>query len=390
MLIYLSAGEHSGDMHAASLARTLRALCPDVELMGMGGPSMRAAGVELIHDPTAVSTIGFVEVLRNLGRYHRLLREVTRILAARRPDVVVWVDFGGFNLALARACRRLALPVVCVFSPSAWAYGRGRAEVMARCVTELAAVLPFEAEFYRSFGLKTTFVGHPLLDLVRNETDPDEFRAELGLSAEERLLALLPGSRLQEVERLLPVMLAAVGQLDAGRRIRPVLPLAPSIPITFVHSIVARAGRAPQIVPGRTYDVLRACDAAMIASGTATLEAAILGAPLVSIYRVSTLSYFVYKALRPPAERGRPISTALPNLVARRRIVPELLQGALTPSALAGEIAPLLDDPAARERMRSELAEVRRALGRPGAMRRVAEIVLRVAGRDVRTGEGGA
>ncbi|MGE5550788.1 MAG: lipid-A-disaccharide synthase [Bacteroidota bacterium] len=382
MLIYLSAGEHSGDMHAASLARALQARGADLELFGMGGPLMREAGVEILIDPTRSSTIGFVEALRSFTKYRRILRKVVAILAQRRPDVVVWVDFGGFNLALARACRRLGIPVVCIFSPSAWAYGRKRAVSMAACVTELAAVLPFEADFYRSFGLRTTYVGHPLLDIVRSTVKREDFRARLGIHPQESVLALLPGSRRQEIDRLLPVMLAALSKLRSeGRPLRAVLPLAPSISRVAVAEIVSGSGQRIDLISGGAYEVLSSCDAAIIASGTATLEAALLLAPHISIYRVSTLSLLIYKALRNPAERGKRISTALPNLIAGRQVVPELLQDELTAATLAANAARILDDPAYRASIRAGLQQVRDSLGDAGVMDRVAEIVLRVASR---------
>lgn len=380
--IYLSAGEHSGDMHAANLARALRALDPAGELSGMGGPLMQAAGVRLLCDPTAESTIGFMEVLRNLGRYRRILRAVTSWLGEHRPAVVVWVDFGGFNLALAKECRRLGIPVVCVFSPSAWAYGIGRARRMAETVTELAAVLPFEAEFYRSFGLTATFVGHPLVDLVHSNLAPEAFRSEMGLPPEIPIVALLPGSRRQEVERLLPIMLDASARLLAdGRRLQLILPRAPSVPAALVTRLVHQAGLQVTVTEGRAYDVLAASSVAAVASGTATLETALLGIPTVSIYTVSALSILIYRALRNKADRGKRITSALPNLILNREIVPELLQENLSGEALAGQFRRILDDDAYRLAIKSGLGDVRKALGEPGAIGRVAEIVLRVAGQ---------
>lgn len=379
--IYLSAGEHSGDMHAADLARALRSRAPWLELVGMGGPLMRAAGVKVFFDPTRQSTIGFIEALAGLGRYRRLLRAVTSYLAVHRPAAVVWVDFGGFNLALARRCRELGIPVVCLFSPSAWAYAPGRARLMAGCVTELAAVFPFEAEFYRAHGLKVTFVGHPLLDRVHPSVPPEAFRREMGLGETEPVLALLPGSRRQEIERLLPIMLEAASLLLRKRpHLRFILPRASSIPASAIEAHLARAGLPVLVTEGRTYDVLAASTAAAVASGTATLEAALIGTPMVSVYRVSALSFFVYRALRNRDQRGRPPSTALPNLILGRRLVPELLQEELDGPALARELEPLLEDAGRRAAMREGFAAVRRALGSPGAMARVAEIVLRVAG----------
>jgi len=368
-------------MHGANLARALRSRITDLELFGMGGPLMRAAGVDIQFDPTDTSTIGFMEALFNLAGYHRMLHAAVLVLAARRPAAVVWIDFGGYNLALAKECRRLDIPVVCVFSPSAWAYGSKRARVMAQCVTELAAVLPFEADFYRAYGLKATFVGHPLLDVVHPSVSPSAFRAELALGPDEQVLALLPGSRRQEIERLLPIMLAAARILIAnGRRLRLILPRATSIPHEAVARITAHSGLPVTIVDGRAYDVLAASTVAIVASGTVTLEAAILATPLVSIYRVSPVSIAIYRALRNPGERGKRLTAALPNLIAGRQVVPELLQEELSGAALADEVAPILERADLRTAMIAGLQEVRSALGSPGAMDRIAGILQRVAG----------
>ena len=380
MLIYLSAGEHSGDMHGATLARELHSLNPGAALLGMGGPLMRQAGVEILVDPTAKSTIGFVEALKNLGHYRRLLANVVAALEKRRPDLVIWIDFGGFNLALAKACKRMGIPVLCVFSPSAWAYGSSRAKLMAERITELAAVLPFEADFYRRYHIKTTFVGHPLVDLVCPNISPDGFRANLGAGKDDLIIPLLPGSRQNEIRAVLPVMLSAAAIMTGyGGSFRFLLPLAPSIPLATVRPYIERSGVKVEVTSGGAYNALAAGHLAMIASGTATLEAGIIGTPFITVYRVSSISFLIYRLLRNRSDWGKPVLISLPNLIAGRLLVPELLQKNLNPSSLAAEAGKIIRNSALHASMIAGLRETKRALGPPGAMRRVAEIALRLA-----------
>jgi len=336
MNYFISAGEHSGDMHGAALVQAIRAEDPAARFWGMGGPLMAAAGVEILHDPTQASTIGFVEVLKNLRRFKKLLDTFEQSWTENRPDLVLWVGFGGFNLALAERAHKHGIPVLCIFSPSAWAYGQGRAVRMGRCVTKLAAVLPFEPEFYAQFGVDTVHVGHPLLDRVRPSKSRDEFRQELGVAEDERLVALLPGSRRQEIQRLLPAMLEASREIDKEfPQTVFALPVAPSIPQELVQEILDSVDHAPvKLLDGRAYDLMNAADLGVISSGTATLEAALLELPMVLVYKVSALSYRIYMMLG-NKEYKKNLRIALPNLISGEMTIPELIQENCTGQRIA-------------------------------------------------------
>lgn len=371
--VMISAGETSGDLHGAYLARALRELVPEVRLSGMGGVQMRQAGVELLFDPTSLSTVGFWEALSSYKALKSALALMQRALAQDRPDVLVVIDFPGFHLRLAEAAKKIGIPVVYYFSPSAWAWGRGRALQVARSAALVAAVFPFEAEVYRQAGAEVTFIGHPLLDVVRVEKGREELRRELAGELSP-VVGLLPGSRRQEIELLLPPL------LGAAQRIRQrypstafLLPLASSITPEQVEPYLRRSDLSVRVVQGRTYEVMAACDVILVASGTATLEATCLKTPMVVIYRLSWPTYLLARLL------VRVPYIALPNIIAGWRVVPELIQRQATPDRIAAEALALLDSPPLREEMRERLQRVVELLGQPGAVRRAAKLVVAVA-----------
>lgn len=370
--IFLSTAEFSGDMHGEALIGELKKLLPEASFYGIGGPRMAAAGMELIYDPTRRSTIGFAEVLKNLGRVKRILKAITKAWKARRPDLVIWLDSGGFNLMVAKAAKELGIPVVCIFSPSAWAYGWKRAVKLAERVTLLLAVLPFEAEFYRRFGVNTVYIGHPLLDRVKPERSPEELRHALELVESEKLVVLMPGSRRQEIERLLGPMLTAAAAIDRDQFVKWILPVAASLDRQWLEALIAKYPVRVKPVSGITYDVLAAADAAVIASGTATLEAAILGTPMVVAYKVSRLSILIYAMLENKDHRGKTWRIALPNLILDRDAVPEFIQKEMTPKNIYRALREILIDPERNQEVRRELNEVKRLIGPPGVMERAA------------------
>lgn len=378
MKYFISAGEHSGDLHAASLIQEIRKQDPKAQIWGMGGPLMAAAGAEIMFDPTAESTIGFWEAAKKVWVFRRRLSEFTYFLRENRPDVVVWVDFGGFNRLLAEQAAALSIPVVCLFPPAAWAYGKGRADRLARCVTHVASVLPFEAEYYRRYyNLKVTYVGHPLVDRVRPQLAPEEWRQRHGLAPTEKMILLMPGSRKQEVRNLLPVMLAAAAELAASREdLRFFLPVAPTIDQALVQSLLEQhPGLAVETEPSaENYNLMAAADLGILASGTATLEAALLGLPMIVTYRVSSVSALLYRFLQ-NKENNQPVMVSLPNLIKGRKIVPELLQDGLTVDDLVMQVRLFLELPERSRQMRKELQGIGEILGPPGVMERVATIV---------------
>jgi lipid-A-disaccharide synthase len=371
--IFLSTFEFSGDMHGGVLIRELARILPSAEFYGVGGLKMVEAGMKLVFDPTKVSTIGFIEALKNVRRLKKLIKEIVAEWKKNRPDMVLWLDSGGFNLVLAKEAKALSIPVVCMFSPSAWAYGAGRAAKLAERVRLLLAVLPFEADFYRKYGTNVTYVGHPLLDRVKNTLSPAEYREQHRIAPEEKLVALLPGSRRQEIAKLLPVMLEAISGMNAPS-LKLVLPVAGSIDRNWLETFLAPYHLQVTLTGGNVYELLAAADAAVIASGTATLEAAILGAPMVIIYQVSKLSYFIYERMETPEHKANRV-IGLPNLIAGRTIVPEVLQDDLNAENVRKALEPLLNDPGVNARIRGELAAVREKIGPPGVMKRAAWMI---------------
>ncbi len=371
----LSAGEASGDLHGGTLSVALRELAPGLRLLGMGGTRMAAAGVDILVDPTRHAVVGASEAVSRLPALYTAYRALVRRLGQERPEALVLIDFPEFNLRLARRARRAGIPIVYFIPPQLWAWRRGRLRLMARLATRVLAVFPFERPLYEEAGVPVEFVGHPLLDVLPLGLDRAEARRRLGIEAASPLVGLLPGSRRQEVVRLLPPMLEAAHRLRRAdsRRIF-ILGLAPSIDRALVESLLAHRGLAPlrvRVVEERTHEVMAAADVLLIASGTATLEAALLGAPMVVCYRVSRLTELISRLLiRVPW-------ISLPNLVCGRPVVPEILQGAVSGPRLADEAERLLGDPEAAMAQRRAFADLRHSLGEPGVGRRAALAVLR-------------
>lgn len=388
MKYFISAGEHSGDMHGAALIKAILEQDPEARIYGMGGPLMAAAGAEILHDPTAKGTIGFVEVLKNYRFFKKLLDRFEANWQTDRPDLVIWVDFGGFNLALAERARRNRIPVLCIFSPSAWAYGLKRAVRMGDCVTRLAAVLPFEADFYEKMGLQVTRVGHPLIDRVKPTCTREAFRAGLNIGETQPLVALLPGSRKQEIARLLPLLMDAVEEIiQEHPETTFVLPVASSIDKSEVKSALDSKGLTQVILTdGGAYDLMNAADLGLIASGTATLEAALLEMPMIVFYKVNNLSFRIYNILRNPEHRRtQKFRIGLPNLVAGEDVVPELVQEHCNGSSMARETLCFLNDPNLLSETRKNLKGLKERVGPPSVMTRVASIATELAKSKSRT-----
>ena len=376
--ILLSAGEASGDLHGATLCRALREIHPGVRLIGMGGPRMAAAGVELVADVSGHAVVGTSEALGRIPRLYRAYRLLKARLIEERPRALVVIDFPEFNLRLARIARRAGVPVVYFIPPQLWAWRRGRIRQMARRVSRVLAVLPFEEKLYQDAGVPVDFVGHPLLDVLPLDLARDEARRRLDVDPGESLIGLLPGSRREEVERLLPPMLVAAKRLSAaGVARRFALGLAPTVDAAAVGRLVKAAvdegGPRVDVFERHTYEVMAAADVVLISSGTATLEAALLGAPMVVCYRVSRVTEAVVRLL------VKVRWCSLPNLIANRGVVPEVLQDELTGQRLAAEALRLIEDPAAAAAQRTAFEQVRAQLGAPGVGRRAAQAVIETA-----------
>lgn len=367
--VLMVAGEASGDLHGTDLLRALRARVPSLEVFGIGGDGLRAAGMRTIADSGDVATVGIVEGARHLRMLLGIYRAFVRRLREDPPDLCILIDFPEFNLRLARAAKRAGVPVLYYIGPQIWAWRRGRVRTIARRVDRLAVVFPFEPALYADRECAVEFVGHPLLDRVVATSTRADTRARHGLAADRGLVLLLPGSRRSEIERILPSMLAAVQELATDPSRQFVLGLAPTVSRADVEALVERFGVPMPIVSGDTYNLMAAADLALVKSGTATLECALLECPMVVVYRLARFTYVVGRLL----VRGvRHI--AMPNIIAGREIVPELIQGAATGPAIAAAAREILDRPTRRAEVVAALRDVRARLGRGGAAERAATI----------------
>jgi lipid-A-disaccharide synthase len=361
-VVFVSAGEPSGDAHAAGFVAALRGVLPGVRVEGLGGAHLAAAGAELMARIEDLTVMGFVEVLAKVPAHARLLRRMRERFARGDVDLVVLVDYPGFHLHVAEAAHRAGIPVLYYIAPQMWAWAERRVRKLRDRVSHLAVILPFEEAFFRDHGVAATFVGHPLLDRAPAAPDLGAAARALGLDLARPVLSVFPGSRRQEVRRLWPVFRAAAERVRAER---------PGVQVVVAGM---PAGDYPgadafHLTRDRAALCLAASDAALCKSGTTTLESAIAGVPMVIAYRVNALSYLLARAL------ARLRWIGLVNLVAEREVAPEFIQGRARPEALASALLPLLD-PASPERARQVegLREVRRRLGEPGASLRAATL----------------
>jgi lipid-A-disaccharide synthase len=373
----VSCGEASGDLYAEGLVDALRTLDPRVDVFGFGGPRLQATGADMVGSYAGVSVTGLVEAAAVLRRAWDMLRRLREAAATRRPDVFVAIDFPDFNLRLLPAVHSLSIPIVYYVSPQLWAWRPGRIETIRRYVSKMAVIFPFERGVYERAGVPVEFVGHPLVDRAVATRSRQSWLPQLGLSPDRPLVALLPGSRPNEVRRILPVLAGSVREIVRARPdVQFLVARAPNLDDELFASLRDVHGQpALAIVEGAADDVLAAADVVVTASGTATVQTALHGRPMVIVYGLSPLTYAIGRQfVRVP-------SYGMPNLIAGRQVVPELIQQEFTPANVARETLALLTDAPRVERMRADLAEVRRALGTPGASLRVARTVLDVAAR---------
>lgn len=368
--ILILAGEASGDIHGGSLVRELRKRRPGVRFFGIGGDRLEGEGVEIIHNVREMSFLGFFEVVKHLPFVRQVFREMVALLEERRPSLVVLIDYPGFNLRFARVTKRLGFPVLYYISPQVWAWGRGRIKKIVRRVDRMIVIFPFEEDLYRKEGMDVRFVGHPLTDVVRVNLSKEAFFEELGLNPARPTVGLLPGSRFQEVRRLLPEMIKACVLLrEKIPGLQSILGQAPTLS-DGIYEPFLREEKSIYPVRNRTYDLMAHTEVVVVASGTATLETAILGTPMVILYRMSRLSFLLGRAL------VRLKHVGLVNIVAGRKIVPELLQGKASAERIAEEVFTLFSDEELKKKLKRDLEEVSRSLGKSGASERAAEAVL--------------
>ena len=372
--VMISCGEPSGDLYAGALAAEILKLEPGAIISGFGSERLRAAGASLIRDFKGLSVTGLTEALRVIPRSWQNYRALVAAAEAERPDVFVPIDFPDFNFFVARALHQRGVPVVYYISPQLWAWRRGRLKTMKRVADRVLVIFPFEAPFYEQAGVPATFVGHPLLELTGPPVARDVFLRGHGLDPSRPVVAMLPGSRRNELRTILPDMVGAAQAIAARLPgVQFVIARAPHLDDELFAPLTEWNGPPPVLVEGETDAVLASADVAIVASGTVTVQAALHGCPMVVVYRVGPLTYRL----------GKPLvhvdTYAMVNLIAGSPVVPELIQDAFTPEAAATEALRVLTDPAHAARVKADLASVRAKLGTPGASRRAAEAVIEVA-----------
>jgi lipid-A-disaccharide synthase len=370
--LLLSCGEASGDLYAAALVEALRRREPDIDVFGLGGERFAAAGGRLVEDFHGLSVTGLTEVLSVIPRSFRTMKRLVHAAKEQKPDALVVIDYPDFNFRLMSRVKRLGIPVIYYISPQLWAWRSGRIRQMKRHVDCVLPIFPFEPAIYEKQGMDVRFVGHPLIDLAKPAQDRDTYLKRLKLDPSKPVMALLPGSRTNELARLAPVIAQAVPAIAAKvPGVQFIVARAPNLADGLFEPF-GLANVPIRIVDTQTDDVLNACDAVITASGTATVQTALYGKPMVVLYQLSPMTYRLLLPL------GKVDMYAMVNLIAGRRIVVELIQEACTPDAVANEAARLINDLPYRDAMVRALEEVRRQLGGPGASDRAADAVLDV------------
>ncbi len=372
--IVVSAGDISGDIQAARVIKEIKKRTSDIEISGMGSDCLRQEGVNVIIDPTEISTIGFKEAFDNFKIHYQHLQIMKDFIDKNQPDVLFLVDYSGFNMLLARAAGKRDIPVVNYFAPSAWIWGRWRAKWMARTEALIASVFPMERNVYLEAGARVEFVGHPLLDIVRVKDIKRKIYKKLEINPKKPVIGLMPGSRVGEIRSLLPEILSAVEKLNkkyGNKSIQFILPTASGIDKQRIRNIISEHKVVIKLVENYTYEVMEISDLMIIASGTATLEAAIINTPMIIIYKTSPSTYYLGKYL------SYLDSIGLPNIIANNKIVPELIQNDVSGDKISEKVSYFLKKPYLLKGIEKKLAKVEEMLGEKGATARTADLVLR-------------
>ncbi len=365
--IMIVAGETSGDLHGSVLVREILQRDPGAEIVGIGGPRMAESGMTCFYSTNQMAILGFTEVVRHFPFIRHVHAHLTRELDARRPDLLILTDYPGFNLRFAKQAKMRGIPILYYISPQVWAWGKKRVAKIARLVDKMAVIFDFEEKIYRDAGVDVTFVGHPLLDSLRFDWDRSQFLSAVGLTEDTRIFGLLPGSRPQEVQKLLPEMIQTYLHLKKSfPELRGIVSQSPQLEPSFYDSFLSN----DLILTPQTHALMQNSHFMMVASGTATLEAALYGTPFAVVYKISELSYLIGKLLISVDHIG------LVNIVAGKRIVPEFIQHDFTSKKMAPTIEKILSDVERYRRIQTDLSGIRKKLGAPGASARVAEIAL--------------
>lgn len=371
--VLISAGEASGDIHAGAITAALKEINKDIEVYGMGGDLLRAAGGEVLFDIKDHSVMGFVEVLKKLPDIFKLKAEFKKLLQERRPDIFVTIDYPDFNMRIAKIAHEMGIPVLSFIPPSAWVWRKGRAKDVAKITDKVACIFPFEYDVYKEAGAKAEFVGHPLVDIVKPSMSKAEAEKWAGKEKDKKLILLMPGSRLMEIEKALPTLLEA-GKLIKNQltNVQFILPRAGTIPMELLTDKVKASRLDVKITEGNNYDLFSVADLALATSGTVTLEAALCDLGSIIVYKASPITFFIAKLVVKIPNIG------LPNIVAGKQILPELLQDDFTPEKVAQKALEFLT-PERNAQMHEDLKFVRERLGGSGAVKRVAQLIIKTA-----------
>jgi lipid-A-disaccharide synthase len=371
--IVVITGEASGEAHATRMIQALQQQQPEIQLSGIGGDKMRAAGVELIADFSELAVMGLVEVLKRYGDIKKIFNKVVAHLQQLQPDLLVLVDYPGFNLKLAKQAKKLGIPVVYYISPKVWAWRKGRVKTIKRYVDHMAVLFPFEVPIYQQVGVPVTCVGHPLVDAVKTELTTEQAKQHIGLDANNKVLGLFPGSRNSEVHALLPTMLQAAERIQQRHPdLTIVLPLAPGLSCQTLQPLLEQSSVTVNLIEGEFYTLTKACDAIVAASGTVTLEIALLGVPHFLIYHVAPLSYSILKRLVNIPYVG------LCNIITEQNIVKEILQDEVTAERLDQELSNLLSSENAQQTATQIQQQVLTALGPAGGAANAAQLMIKL------------
>jgi lipid-A-disaccharide synthase len=367
------AGEVSGDLHGSGVVRELRKKRAGISVFGVGGDLMKKEGMEILHHISRLSVMGFAEVIRHLPIIRRVERSLVNALDERRPDVVVLIDYPGFNLRFAAKVKARGIPILYYITPQIWAWHRSRLRRIRELVDQVNVIFQFEVDLFRKAGIPVEFVGHPLLERLGSTGSKESFLRRLGIPFGKRLISLFPGSRMQELRMILPTMLTAARSLRAKLGVEVAIGVSPGLGKIIAEEFL-KGDTDIMALENATYELMEHSDAAVVTSGTATLETGWFGTPMVIVYKTSSLTYALGKMLIRVPHIG------LVNIVSGREVVPELLQGRMTPQAIVDAVTRILGDASYDRSVRQQLSELRQKLGTPGASARVADNILALAG----------
>ncbi|MFH0731758.1 MAG: lipid-A-disaccharide synthase [Candidatus Omnitrophota bacterium] len=371
--ILLIAGEASGDHHAASLVESIKKIDKDITFFGIGGVDMQNAGINIIYNMSGLAVIGPVDVIRHYKKIRAMYYGLCNYIKQHKPDYAILIDCPGFNLKIAKVLKSLSIPIIYYISPQIWAWGPGRIKKIRRLINKMVVFFDFEESLYRKEGVDVSFVGHPLLDDAKPTQEKYSLFVKYGLSPEKITIGILPGSRNYEAVRILPIMVKSAKLIQkklGDNNVQFLLPLAKTLKPNLIDDILKNLNFKAHIIRGDTYNVISMCKAAMVASGTATLETALLGVPMAIVYKVGLLTYCITRSIIKIPYIG------LVNVVANKMIVPEFLQYKATPGAIADRIVKLVQDESLWQEQKRELLELKNRLGSPGASARAAKEVV--------------